>query len=251
VTFLLAQLSDPHLGAAWDGPDPSARFAQTLEAMAAVRPRPDALILTGDLAEHASESEYTEVRDGLATLGIPFHVLSGNQDCAAPLRSAFGLPGADDEPLQYALELGPLRLIALDTTRAGADEGEFGATRREWLTAELASARDKRVVVAMHHPPLVTGIPVFDSLGLPAADREALAQVLAAHPRVELVIAGHLHRPMTGEFGGTRVCVCPSTFVQFRFDLDATSFALSDEPSGFALHAFDEDRVISHVLLVT
>ena len=75
----------------------------------------------------------------------------------------------------------------------------------------------------MHHPPLSTGIPALDGMGLPAADRRALAGVVAAHDQVTRLVAGHLHRTMVGEVGGRPVLVVPSTFAQMELDFDMES----------------------------
>jgi hypothetical protein len=72
----------------------------------------------------------------------------------------------------------------------------------------LAEAPGRPTVVAMHHPPFVTGIGHMDRVGLSGS--EALAQVIARHPQVERIIAGHLHRPITVRFAKTVAGTCPS-----------------------------------------
>ena len=52
-------------------------------------------------------------------------------------------------------------------------------------------------MIAMHHPPLLTGVAPWDELGLPAADRRALGAVLERHPQVQRLFAGHVHRLIT------------------------------------------------------
>ncbi|HEY5430584.1 MAG TPA: metallophosphoesterase, partial [Solirubrobacteraceae bacterium] len=108
----------------------------------------------------------------------PVYALAGNHDDRETLRRCFGLGGAAGEPVQYAMDLGALRLIALDTTRPGEDGGELDSHRLRWLDAELARAPDQPTLLAMHHPPFAIGIAVWDAIGLPAADRRALAVVL-------------------------------------------------------------------------
>ena len=49
--------------------------------------------------------------------------------------------------------------------------------RLGWLERELASGSGKPVILAMHHPPFVTGIGHMDRIGLPREDREALAEL--------------------------------------------------------------------------
>src|SRR3954447_10007197 len=140
---------------------------------------PDAVLVSGDLAEHASDEEYAVVREQLAALRAPVHVLPGNHDDREALRRAFDdLPGTGGEPIQYAADLGALRLVVLDSTRPGQDAGELDATRLAWLEEALADAPDVATIVALHHPPLLTGVPAMDDMGLPAGDRAALGAVL-------------------------------------------------------------------------
>src|SRR5437764_11421197 len=179
--FLLLQLSDPHIGAEWADGDPVAGLAATVESVRALRVRPDAVLVSGDLADHATDAEYEQVRELLAPLKAPLFVLPGNHDDRRALHRHFGVPGADGEPVQYSMDLGPLRLVVLDTTRPGEDPGALDTERLGWLAAELATAPEAPTLLAMHHPPLVTWVPVWDELGLPAADRRALGAVLERH----------------------------------------------------------------------
>jgi 3',5'-cyclic AMP phosphodiesterase CpdA len=248
--FLLVQLTDPHVGADWGDGDPVAMLAAAVEAVRAVEPNPDAVLVSGDLADHGGDDEYEQVRELLAPLEAPLYALPGNHDDRAALRRQFGVPGADDEPVQYAADLGPLRLVVLDSTRAGEDRGELDADRLAWLEATLAAAPGTPTLLALHHPPFATGILGFDKVGLPASDRRALGKVIEAHPQVRRIVAGHMHRTMSAELGGRSVLAVPSTYVQAQLDFGAEEIELSADPSGFAVHAFTDGELVSHVQLV-
>ena len=246
--FLLAQLSDPHIGAEWAaGIDPAARLAAAVDAVRALRPQPDAVLVSGDLADNAADSEYEQVRELLAPLGSPVYVLPGNHDDRGALYRHFGVPGADGQPVQYAADLGPLRLVALDSTRPGKDPGALDAERLAWLDAELAAAPEMLTLLAMHHPPLSTGALPWDEIGLPVADRWALAEVVERHPQVRRVVAGHVHRTMTAELAGRAVLTVPSTYVQARLDFSSEEIEFVDEPAGFAVHAVVDGELTSHI----
>jgi Icc protein len=245
--FLLVQLSDPHVGADWGDGDPVAMLAAAVESVRALEANPDAVLISGDLADHALDAEYEQVRELLAPLEAPLYVLPGNHDDRLALRRHFGVPGADREPVQYAAELGPLRLVVLDSKRAGEDRGELDGDRLAWLEAALAAAPGVPTLLALHHPPLATGIPGFDKLGLPAADRVALGKVIAAHPQVRRVVAGHMHRTISAELGGRHVLAVPSTYVQARLEFGVEEVQISADPSGFAVHALLDGELVSHV----
>jgi Icc protein len=245
--FLLVQLSDPHVGGEWGGSDSVARLAAAVESVRALDPNPDAVLISGDLADHALDDEYEHVRELLAPLEAPLYVLPGNHDDRLALRRHFGVPGAGHEPVQYAADLGPLRLVVLDSKRPGEDRGELDAARLAWLEATLAADPGSPTLVALHHAPLTTGIPAFDEIGLPPDDRRALGQVIERHPQVRRIVAGHVHRNVLAELGGRPVLAAPSTYVQARLDVRADKIQLSDDPRGFAVHVFLDGEVASHV----
>ena len=249
--FLLVQLSDPHIGATWADGDPVAGLRAAVESVRRLPDAPDAVLMSGDLADNAADSEYELVRELLAQLGAPFYVLPGNHDDRDTLRRNFDLPGAVGTPVQYAVELGPLRLVALDSTRPGEVPGELDADRLSWLDADLARAPDRPTLIALHHPPVSTGIPAWDDLGLPAADRRALGDVLQRHPQVRRVVAGHLHRALTSELAGRAVLAVPSTYVQMRLGFNSEEIETAAEPAGFAVHSLLDGELASHVQPVT
>jgi 3',5'-cyclic-AMP phosphodiesterase len=245
--FLLAQLSDPHIGAEWGGGDPVAGFAAAVESVRALQLQPDAVLVSGDLADNATDAEYEQVLELLAPLQAPLYVLAGNHDDRRALHRHFGVPGAAGEPVQYSVDLGPLRLVVLDTTRPGEDPGALDAGRLDWLDAELAAAPKLPTLVAMHHPPVVTGVPAWDALGLPVGDRRALGEVIERHRQVRRLVAGHVHRTLTGDLAGRAVLTVPSTYVQARLNFDSDEIELAADPAGFALHTVVDGELISHV----
>jgi Icc protein len=136
--FLIAQLSDPHIGADWIAPDPAALLSAAVAALAQLGP--DVVIVSGDLVENAEDAEYERVQGALEPLDVPVHVLPGNHDDRDALHRHFDVPGAGGAPVQYAVELGPLRLVVVDSTAPGHEHGELDGERLGWLDAELAAA---------------------------------------------------------------------------------------------------------------
>jgi 3',5'-cyclic-AMP phosphodiesterase len=245
--FLLVQLSDPHIGASWGDGDPVAKLAAAVDAVLALEESPDAVLVSGDLADHAADDEYEQVRALVGRIDAPAYVLPGNHDDRDALHRHFGVPGASGQPVQYAADLGPLRLVVLDSTRPGEDRGELDGERLGWFDRTLAEAPRAPTVVAMHHPPFTVGIPVWDAIGLPAADRLALGELLGRQPHVRRVVAGHVHRAIAAELGGRAVLSVPSTYVQGLLDSDATELELSADPAGFAVHALVDGELVSHI----
>ena len=235
---VLAQLSDPHVDVGPDGAGSAEALAAAVDAVLRLRPAPDAVLVSGDLTNVSDARSYERVRELLAPLEMPVHVLPGNHDDREALRAWFTddpVAGAGREPFHYAVRCGALRLVVCDTTVPGRDDGRLDAGAVAWLAEALAAEPDVPTIVALHHTPLLTGIPAMDAIGLPAADRDALGSVLARFGHVRRVVGGHVHRACFGVLGGCPVFACPSTHLQLRYSA-APEIALEPAPPAFALH---------------
>ncbi|MBV9817881.1 MAG: metallophosphoesterase [Solirubrobacterales bacterium] len=247
--FLVAQLTDAHIGADWGAPGAAAALRGCVDALLGMPDRPDALVVTGDLTDAGTAEQYAVVREQLQRLGVPWHVLPGNHDDRGAMRAAFALGGEGADPIRYAADLGALRLVALDTTIPGdtAGRGRLDAEQLDWLADALARAPDAPTLLAMHHPPVLTGVRPWDATAPAAAEVAALAALLARHPQVLALAAGHLHRALHSELSGRPVCVVPSPYRQLRLDFEADDFVLAAEPPGFGIHALLHGRLVTHV----
>ena len=236
---LIAQLSDPHIDVGPGDTGSSEALAAAVAAVGRLDPPPDATLVSGDLTNGADAASYERVRDLLAPLAMPVHVLPGNHDDRAALRTWFAdapVDGAQDAPFRYALGCGDVRLVVCDTTIPGRDDGRLDDGSIAWLERELAAEPTVPTIVAMHHAPLLTGIAAMDAIGLPEADRSRLASVLQRCGHVRRVVAGHVHRGCFGLLGGCGVFACPSTHLQVRWDPAGAEIALEPAPPSYALH---------------
>ncbi len=245
--LVVVQFSDPHIGADWGGPDPKATLEAVVERVATIGLRPDAVLISGDLSEHADAAEYGLVDSIVSRLEAPVFVLPGNHDERGALRGAFDLPGDGAEPVQYAAEIGGLRLLICDTIVPGEDGGAMDHGRLAWLEAELNAAPEAPTLIAMHHPPIAIGVPAFDEIGLREPDRIALAELVAGHRQVKRIVAGHVHRTVVGEIGGRSVLVAPSTYMQTRLELEPAEIDETSDVPAFAVHLLIGDELTSHV----
>jgi Icc protein len=246
--FLVAQLTDTHIGADWGGPpDPTAALLAAVDALGALPDRPDAVLVTGDLANDGTAAQYAPLREQLQRLRMPFVVLPGNHDDRGAMRTAFGLPGDRDDPIHAAVDLGPLRLLALDTTIPGEDGGALPEAELQWLARSLQETPERPAIIAMHHPPVLTGVAPWDATAIGAGQQAALERLLMEHPQVLGLVAGHLHRALVAGFAGRPLVVVPSTYRQSVLDWSCDDFVLVPEPPAFALHALFEGRLVSHL----
>ena len=244
---VIVQLSDLHLGAS-GATDPLEDARAAIRAVGALRPEPDALLLSGDLTEHGDASEYALVRDLLEGLSASTHVLCGNHDNRDVLREAFPVPGGTGDRYRWAARLGAIRVVACDSTIPGRDDGELDAAELAWLREQLAVDPATPTIVAMHHAPVDIGIRGLDAVGLPAGDRARLADLLTGFPQVRRIVTGHVHMAMAAEIGPTPVVTCPSTWRHRpALELGAEEVPFIELPAGMLVHALVGARLVSHV----
>lgn len=250
--MLIAQISDTHISTPGSRNDALLRtdihLLRAVEHLNAQKPRPDCVLITGDLVERGHPDEYGRLHEILHTLAMPLFVIPGNHDAREPLARTFAHLPNNGSFLQYTVEDWPVRLIGLDTLLPGQPSGQLCSERLAWLEARLAEAPLRPTLVFMHHPPFDTGITAMDAMGL--AGREAFAEIISRYPRVERVVCGHVHRPLTRRFAGTIASVCPSTAHQVALTLQpATDLSLVMEPPATTLHLWlgETDGIVSHL----
>ncbi|MFM0321263.1 phosphodiesterase [Caballeronia glebae] len=257
--MLLAQISDLHIKPpgtlAYGRVDTAAYLSRAIDVLNALDPRPDAVLITGDLVDAGGIDEYRHLRALLDRLAIPWRVLAGNHDDRANLRAVFGdrpeLAGHDGF-LQYAFDMGEVRVIALDTLDPGSGAGRLCATRLAWLEAQLDACRERPVLIGMHHPPIACGIGFMDEIRLAPDDSRALDALVRRYPNVERIVCGHVHRAISARFGGTIVWCAPSTAHQVALQLQPGGpEAFVMEPPAFGLHLWRADLgLVTHCMSV-
>ncbi|HSQ80937.1 MAG TPA: phosphodiesterase [Casimicrobiaceae bacterium] len=255
--MLICQITDLHIkvpGALSYGVVDAAGYLRRCVAhVLALKQRPDIIVITGDLVDFGRGEEYAHLAELLQPLTMPVYLLAGNHDDREMLRVSFPAHAylrQMDDFIQYAVDAGPLRLLALDSVIPGQSGGELCDRRIAWLDDRLSEAPDRPTVILMHHPPFSTGIGHMDQIGF--ANPADLADIVRRHPQVERILCGHLHRPIQARFAGTLASTCPGPAHQVALDLapDAPSrFVL--EPPGYQLHLWGERTgLISHTAFI-
>lgn len=226
--FVLAHLSDPHLG-----PVPTPRLAELpgkrllgfvnwrlrrrphhradvldglmrdLKATAA-----DHIAVTGDLVNIAAEDEFAPARQWLARLGPPESVtlVPGNHDAyvrratgypalhwGGYMRGDAGGPPASRRAFPFVRRRGPVALIGLSSavpTGPFMATGRLGPDQLGRLRDALDALGRERVfrVVLIHHPPVSRRSGHLKRL----VDAAPFRRVIAEHG-AELVLHGHAH----------------------------------------------------------
>jgi Icc protein len=226
---LALQFTDPHLSGS---PDMRVRGVATAETLARCvaharrrYPKPDAVLLTGDLA-HDDAGGYALLRRQFQDAGAPVHCLPGNHDEAATVKAALdGPPFVHDVARRY----GDWVIVMLDSTIAGEHGGHLDAGQLERLGAALAAQPGAHALVCLHHHPVPHGSAWLDELMLDNADD--FFAVLARHGGVRGLAWGHTHQPFEGMHGRIRLMGTPSTCMQFAQNAD--EFEVDDRPPAY------------------
>ena len=262
--MLIAQITDLHLGATHGGTDGSneARLDEVLARLKAMDPRPDLLLVTGDLTESGDPASLRAVAERLDGFACPVLLSIGNHDDRANFRAQFpmiaeaggsgGAAGSADDFIHYVHEAGPLRFIILDSVDPDRHGGAFCEARARWLAARLDEAPDAPTIVTIHHPPIESGIGWMTvSPHEPWIAR--LSGVLAGRGNIIALLSGHLHRPIVSHWAEQTVVVCPSVAPPVALELapldperpDGRPLIL-DGPPCYALHLWTGERLITH-----
>ncbi|MDI6100302.1 metallophosphoesterase [Actinoplanes sp. NEAU-A12] len=234
---LLAQISDLHL----DGTArTSERAARTVGYLRSLPRPPDALLVTGDVADHAAVAEYEEAAK---LLDLPFPVLTapGNHDRRGPWREVLLRETAAETPVNRAADIGGISILMCDSTIPGADDGLLAPETLDWIEATLTG---RPAVLAFHHPPVDVHHPLPDSY--PLGGRPALAALLDRHPQVIALITGHAHTAAAATFAGRPVIVGPAVTWTLRMPWEGREIADLGQPPGVAFHLVHERSIVTH-----
>jgi 3',5'-cyclic-AMP phosphodiesterase len=238
----IAQISDLHIKPpgrlAYGRVDTAKALERCVAALNEFAPKPDLVVISGDLADTPTIEEYEHLRRLLEPLKLPFAGIPGNHDSRELMRAVFPQAYAFAAgPLDRRIEIGGLDLLLLDSSVQGKPHGELDAATLQWLAATLASSPDRPAILFLHHPPFKTGIWHMDRQNLLNAGE--FAAVVRGHPRVQLIATGHVHRATLTMFAGVPTTICPAP--NHAVDLDLAQMrepSFKVEPPAFYLHSW-------------
>ncbi|MDB5623518.1 MAG: hypothetical protein JWR39_2081 [Devosia sp.] len=242
--MIVAQLSDIHANG-------SSEALERLDAVLAwLRPlAPDAIIVSGDIAEDGEAKSYAGVAERLRALKAPVQVVPGNVDDHALLRRVFGAEHdwGDEGPLNSVRDAGPLRLIGLDVTVPGEHHGDATPVL-EWLEQQLLEDGPPALLFQHQHP---FGCGIGNKDRNMCRNGAGLAEVIGAAPTVVLgLTCGHVHRPLFTSFAGLPATMAPSVARSNKLRLDGKDTERVDPP-GLMIHHWEDGYLVSHVVMVS
>lgn len=253
---ILLHISDTHLRAAgsrlFDVVDAAERLERALAVIEASAITPHGVVFTGDLVDLGETAAYAQLREIVepfaARLGTRVFWVMGNHDDRAGFRATLLDDDTDGDPLRpvdRVDELDGLRLVTLDSTVPGEHHGEIRRAQLEWLGDVLAVPAPLGTILAMHHPPVPSVLPLAASVEL--RDQRRLAEVLRGTD-VRAIIAGHLHYSTFATFAGIPVSVASSTCYAQDLTVPTGGTRPQDGAQAFNLvHVYDDTIVHSVV----
>jgi len=229
--------------------DTDATLTQALLQLEASGIRPEALVFTGDIADLGENDAYQRIRSivepAAERLGARVLWVMGNHDDRARMREQLLDEPPATEPVVASIRLGGLRVIALDSSVPGFHHGELSEEQLEWLRAELATPAPEGTIVALHHPPIPTSIPLMPVLELQR--QHELAAVIEGSD-VRAILGGHLHYSTNSMFAGVPVSVAAATC--YTMDAAAPRGELRGLGGGqsFTIVQVYDDRIVHSIV---
>jgi 3',5'-cyclic AMP phosphodiesterase CpdA len=250
----IAHISDTHLLAGgklqYGVVDTVQHLQMALDRLSRIDPVPQAIVLTGDLADRGEPEAYAQLRSMIepaaAAMGAQVVWCMGNHDDrTAYARSLFAAdPTADVMDRVY--EVDGLRIVALDTSVPNYHHGEITDEQHDWLASVLAEPAPLGTILAMHHPPIA--IPMLPAAAIIELDGQDRLATALAGTDVRMILGGHFHYSSYGTFAGIPVSVASATCYISDIAPDQRFISAVDtDQSVNVLHVYDDTIVTSVV----
>ncbi|MDC7683028.1 metallophosphoesterase [Asticcacaulis sp. BYS171W] len=232
----IAHISDLHFGAH------DRRVTETLLSHL-IETKPDLVLASGDITQHALTAEFVEARDFFNLLPVPVFIIPGNHDLPgmdvmrfiAPWRRYKKYLREDMNPVLRSdlvdiKGINSARMILPATNWA---YGSISAAQRHDIAETFATSTAPWRLLTVHHPLLN---PKDFPLDITVFNADKLLKTID-ETKIDIVLAGHQHHAyvetrLTG--GHTTLFVCAST---------AMSTRIRKQPQGFNMLDFTETSV--------
>lgn len=248
--IILAHLSDLHL----DGSERSSARAKTVMKYLDALPYDlDAVLVTGDIADHGLATEYEQARKILSSRH-PVFTCPGNHDVRAVFRQILLDQPAGAGPINQVHRTAAGVFALCDSSIPERDDGYLDDETLTWLATVLdATPHHLPVFVAFHHPPVVLHSPLIDTIRQFGEHR--LADLITRHPNVAALLCGHAHTPAATTFAGKQLLVAPGIASTLRLQWehlgDADGHVDYRVPPTFAFHVLDDrGRLTTHYRVI-
>lgn len=224
-------LTDLHFSATAPASEGKRAVLERLAAdCAAMRVRPEFVIVSGDLADAGDPASYDALRPLIAAFPVPVLLALGNHDRRGAFHAAFGT-GGGEAPHDHTAVLAGVHVIVLDTLVPARVAGALDEGQIAWLAQELDRHPGLPKLIVAHHPPRL------DPMALPwtcldAGSTDRLGAAIAGRG-VAGILSGHIHMNRVSQWRG--VPVITNIGLHSTIDLLHTDGLRLVEGTGFGL----------------
>lgn len=245
--IVLAQISDLHFNGSARNAERVTRVMDYLNGL----PQPvDALLVTGDIADHGLPAEYAEARKFFEASRHPVLLCPGNHDERKAYREGLLDEEPDCTPINEAHLIGGALFAMCDSSIPERADGLLADETLEWLEDLLSDTPDEvPVFVCFHHPPVEVHNDMID--GIRQFGEQRLAALARRYPQVVAFLCGHAHTAAASTFAGRPILVAPGVASTLLLPWESDSDISLDLPPALAFHVLDDaGRLTTHYRVV-
>lgn len=240
----IVQITDLHVGLANEATfdvDVRANFLAICQKIRELAP--DYVVVSGDLCyEESDPIIYRWIKQHLDSLEITYDLLSGNHDDPVQLAQAFNCEHLlKNGALYYQRQLEGFPYLFLDTTT-----GILSKQQLNWLNDALKQLAGP-VIIFMHHPPLLAGVPHMDR-NYALKNRVEVQEILFNFSKRIDIFCGHYHVDKTIGIDQVNVHITPSCF--FQIDQHVENFAVDHHRPALREIEVSENQVSHSVIFL-
>ncbi|UXN32850.1 metallophosphoesterase [Glutamicibacter sp. M10] len=196
---------------------------------------PDAIVLTGDIADRGAPIHSRAAKlfnEFQEELGCPVISIPGNHDPARSVGAEFNTRrlSTGPHPANTVHEVMGLRIIGLDSGGYQQRQGELDRAQLQWLESLLTVPAPRGSLLLIHHPPVEATSEFRAGRGL--KDPMALAAVIAGSD-IRAILCGHYHQAASSQLLNTPVFMAPA--VSYNMNPFASDEVLEESGAKFAL----------------
>lgn len=234
----ILQISDLHvLPAATDtllGVNTEYYFRKVLEVAHAEQGPFDLILVTGDLAQHPSPSNYRRILHLLQSYSTTTLCMPGNHDDFDLMQDILN---DGQVSCRKQLLLKDWQIICLNSQKPNSPGGTLTREELGFLEACLKEQPEMPTLIALHHHCIATGCDWLDTMQV--ENSEDLLDLAGRHRQVKAIVYGHVHQDISTRHAGIDIVSAPATC--FQFDLSSAEFTVEDSPSGYRIFECDAD----------
>jgi Icc protein len=184
--------------------DTTATLDTIIAAIQAIEPRPEFVVVSGDLTNRGDVASYRLLKEMMAGVDVPVVYALGNHDTRPGFyEGMLGRSDSSEAPYCHDQLIAGVHLIVLDSSVRGRIGGALSPDQFTFLEGALARHADTPKIVVVHHAP---ALDEGNWETLTSADTERLAAMLKGR-NVAGILTGHIHHDRVSHWHGIPVIV--------------------------------------------